>query len=56
MKTAIFLIAAVYVAGFVLTVSFHTQMPTTPSLAWVRSFLWPIWLAGGLRGAPMPMD
>jgi hypothetical protein len=31
------------------------QMVTFP-LALLRSLLWPVWLFGGLRGTPLPMD
>ena len=45
-----------YLSGVVLIFWLHTQMPVTLGLALVRSALWPIWLCGGLRGAPLPMD
>jgi len=49
-------IIAVYVAGVVLSVWINSQMPVTPGLLWLRSFLWPLWMLGFIHGSPEPMD
>lgn len=56
MRYAIIAIAALYILIALGIFSMHTQMPATLGLALMRSILWPIWIAGGLRGTPLPMD
>jgi hypothetical protein len=56
MKYAIITAAVIYSAVAVAIFAMHTQMPATFSLALMRSVLWPVWMAGGLQGAPLPMD
>jgi hypothetical protein len=50
------IVLIVYVVGFVFTVWINLQIPVTPGLLWLRSFLWPLWILGFIQGAPEPMD
>lgn len=56
MKYIIVVAVLVYWTVAVGVLAVHTQMPVTFGLAVLRSVLWPIWIAGGLHGAPMRMD
>lgn len=56
MKIVIVICAVIYVAVAFGVFAMHTQMPVTFGLALVRSILWPIWMAGGLKGERLPMD
>lgn len=56
MKYIIILATMLYVAMGLTVFAMHTQMPATLGLALLRSALWPVWMAGGLRGVPLPMD
>lgn len=56
MKYIMFVFAAFYAAVAIAIFIMHTQMPVTFWLAVLRSMFWPIWIAGGLQGAPLPMD
>jgi hypothetical protein len=56
MKYAYITGAVLYVAMALAVFTMHTQMPVTFWLAVVRSVLWPVWVAGGLQGTPLPMD
>lgn len=55
-KVSIYLAVALYILIAVGVFAMHTQMPVTFWLALVRSLFWPVWIAGGLRGTPLPMD
>ena len=56
MKYALYAGAAFYIAIALGVFAMHTQMPVTFWLAVLRSVLWPVWVAGGLRGTPIPFD
>ena len=55
MKYVVITIAVLYVAMALAIFAMHTQMPVTFWLAVLRSVLWPVWIAGGLQGTPIPM-
>jgi len=56
LKTIIVIAAFLYAATAVMIFVMHTQMPATFALALLRSIFWPMWIAGGLQGTPLPMD
>ena len=56
MKYVIILAVVLYIAMGITAFVMHTQMPGTLGLALLRSLFWPLWMAGGLRGSPLPMD
>jgi uncharacterized integral membrane protein len=56
MKYVIITVAVLYTAMAIAIFAMHTQMPVTFWLAFWRSVLWPVWIAGGLQGTPLPMD
>lgn len=56
MKYAVLIAALLYVAMAMAIFAMHTQMPVTFGLAVLRSALWPLWIAGWLKGTPLPMD
>ena len=45
-----------YCAIAILVFLINSGGPATLGLALLRGAFWPIWIAGFLRGAPMPMD
>lgn len=52
-------IAVIYVVGFVFTFWLNMHLPVTVGLAFLRSVLWPVWLASRgkwLSGERLPMD
>lgn len=56
MKYVLITLIVGYVLMAVAIFAMHTQMPVTFWLAVLRSCLWPVWIAGGLKGVPLPMD
>lgn len=56
MKIVLILGVVLYAVMAVAIFAMHTQMPVTFWLAVLRSVFWPVWIAGGLRGYPLPMD
>ena len=50
-------ILLLYVAGFVTALAINAQLPVTRGLAFLRAFMWPIWITTGWpSGRPLPMD
>jgi hypothetical protein len=56
MKYVIVVFVMFYFVMVIAIFVMHTQMPVTFWLAVLRSVFWPIWVAGGLKGRPLPMD
>lgn len=55
MKYAVVIATVLYLVIAIGVFVMHTQMPVTFWLAILRSVLWPVWIAGGLRGRPLPI-
>lgn len=56
MRFVVIAAAVLYVAMALAVFAMHTQMPATFGLGLMRSVFWPVWMAGGLHGTPLPMD
>lgn len=55
--TIALIVVGIYVAGAVLAFIININIgPVTPGLALLRALLWPLWLAGMIRGQRLPMD